>query len=600
VTSVLRFSVLGPLSAEAEGRPLELGPLKQRAVLAALLCQPNTPLSVDLLTEAVWADDPPRTARKNLQMYISTLRRIFADAGCGERLSLRPGGYVLHVAKAELDALRFHVLARAGREAAAAGDVDLAVRRLHEARSLWTGPPLPEFGFSPVMRAEADRLTRRHLGVCEDWAEAALAAGRPGEVAEEIVGLVERHPLRERLRAAQMRALHRSGRRAEAMAAYDEIRQQLSRELGLSPSPALQTLYRAIMADEGAAPVASGAGRVTPVALPVDATDFTGRRDTLARLLEDVVDGGVGVLVGPAGAGKTALAVRAAHRLDGEFPDGRIFVRLRRDDGVARSLDAVVSELAAHAGIRGVPSDPERAAAVWRAWLVERRVLLVLDDASDEAAVRPLLPGAGRSTVIITARTQLAGLAPADRVPVPPLEPAEGLELLERLVGAARVSSDPAAAERLVAACGGLPLAVRAAGLKLAVLRHLPLAEYADRLADPRTVLDELAVGDLHVRARIADEWDRLDAGLRTTLESMASLPLSGWFTAEEAAQVLDCDRDSARRRLESMVEAGAALLPDSDVVAHSAAYSLPFLTHLYAREAVARPPADIPFTDRS
>ena len=274
VTTSLRFSVLGPLSVEAAGQAIPLGPLKQRAVLATLLCRPGSPVSVDLLTEAVWDDEPPRTARKNLQLYVSTLRKILAEAGAIGRLSLRPGGYVLHVDSDELDSLRFQALARAGREAAAAGDAERAARLLHEALTLWTGPPLPELGWSPVVHAEADRLSSRHLGVCEDWAEAALAAGRPREVAETVGDLVERHPLRERLRSAQMTALHRSGRRAEAMAAYDEVRQQLSRELGLSPSPALQSLYRAIIADEGGAPGAATERPAPPVALPVDTAEM--------------------------------------------------------------------------------------------------------------------------------------------------------------------------------------------------------------------------------------------------------------------------------------------------------------------------------------
>ena len=588
----LRFSVLGPLSAEAAGRALPLGPPKQRAVLATLLCRANTPVSVDALTEAVWDDEPPRTARKNLQMHVWTLRRILAEAGADGRLSSRPGGYLLRVDAAELDSLRFQALARAGREAAAGGEAERAARLLREALTLWTGPPLPELGCSRVIRAEADRLTSRHLGACEDWAEAALAAGRPREVAEALGELAERHPLRERLRAAQMTALHRSGRRAEAMAVYDEVRQHLSRDLGLPPSPALQSLYRAIIADEAEAPGTAATRPTTPVALPVDTADFTGRADAFAHLLETAT-GGEGVtcvLVGPAGTGKTALAVRAAHRLADGFPGGRIFVRLRRQDGTARPLDSVLAELLAYTGVGDAAQrDPKRAAALWRGWLADRRVLLVLDDAPDEAAVRPLLPGAGGSTVIVTARTQLAGLAPAHRVQVPPLSTAEALELLGRLIGTERVLCDRAAAERVVAACGRLPLAVRAAGLKLAVLRHLPLAEYADRLADPRTVLDELAVGDLRVRSRVADEWERLDARHRATLRRLARLPLAGWFTAEDAAAALGGDHRGTQRELELMVEAGAVVLPDDEVVAHAATYSVPYLTHLYACE----PPDD-------
>lgn len=584
----LRFSVLGPVSAEAAGRALPLGPLKQRVVLAVLLCQPNTPVSVDVLTDAVWGDDPPRTARKNLQVYVSTLRKTLAEAGAAaDRITLRPGGYRIAVDAAELDSLRFQALARAGREASADGDAERAARLLDEARGLWTGPPLGELDRLPVVRSVAERLTSRYLRVCEDWAEAALAAGRPREVAEVLGDLVEQHPLRERLRAAQMAALHRSGRRGEAMAVYDEVRQQLSRELGLSPSPVMVSLYREILADAGD-PAARPIRRPAPTALPADTADFTGRSEALAELLEAVTadHAAPSVLTGPAGVGKTALALRAAHRLADEFPGARIFVRLRDQDGTPRPTASVLAELLTYTGIRDdAPRDPALDAARWRDWLVDRRVLLVLDDAPDEAAVRPLLPGAGRGRVIITTRTQLAGLAPAHRLPVPALSTAEALDLLGRLIGAGRVLCDRPAAERVVEACGLLPIAVRAAGLKLALLRHLPLADYADRLADPRTVLDELAVGDLHVRSRAVEAWDRLDERHRRTLHRLSRLPLHGWFTADEAASALGAEARVTQRELELMIEAGAVLSPESEVAAHAAVYSLPYLTHLYARE---------------
>jgi DNA-binding SARP family transcriptional activator len=587
VTNLLRLRVLGPLRAEAAGRAIPLGPLKQRMVLATLLCHPNTPVSVDLLTDAVWNDDPPRTARKNLQMYVSALRKALAQAGAGDRLSLRHGGYVLSVQPDELDSLRARALAESGREAAAAGDTGRAVRLLHEARTLWAGPPMPELNCSAVIRAEVERLTARHLAVCEDWAEAALEAGRPREVAEVLGELAERHPLRERLRASQMTALYRSGRRAEALAVYDEVRQRLSRELGLPPSPPLESLYRAIVtdADAGATRQRSPRPAVTS-ALPADLAEFTGRAAQLEELLETVSDGrGACVLAGSAGSGKTALAVHAAHRLADEFPGGRIFVRLREPHGGPRPLGSVAAELLGYTGIaQAAAPDPERAAALWRGWVTDRRVLLVLDDAPDEAAVRPLLPGTGRAAVVITARTQLAGLAPAYRLQLPPLSASEALELLGRLIGTRRLHSDPLAAERVVAACGALPLAVRAAGLKLNVLRHLTLAEYADRLADPGALLDELAVGDLRVRAHVADEWNRLEERHQAALRALAGLPLAAGFTAEQAAAALGADLRGTRLQLERLIEAGAVSVPDDEVVAHTPTYSLPYLTHLYAR----------------
>jgi hypothetical protein len=384
-----------------------------------------------------------------------------------------------------------------------------------------------------------------------------------------------------------MAALHRSGRRGEAMAAYDELRQHLSRELGLSPNPVIESLYRQILADAGS-PALHTAPRPAPTSLPADIPDFSGRSDVLADLLEAVTSAHAApcVLTGPAGIGKTALALRAAHRLADEFPGGRIFARLRDGNGTPRPTAAVAAELLAHAGVRDDASlDPDRAAGRWRGWLEDRRVLLVLDDAPDEAAVRPLLPGSGRGRAIVTARTQLAGLAPAHRVQVPALCAAEALDLLGRLVGTGRVLSDRPAAERVVTACGLLPLAVRTAGLKLAVLRHLPLAEFADRLADPGALLDELAVGDVRVRPHAAGEWERLSERHRSTLRRLAGLPLRGWFTADEAAAALGVEARGTQRELELMIEAGAVLPSESEVTAHAAVYSLPYLTHLYARE---------------
>ncbi|KKD02263.1 NB-ARC domain-containing protein, partial [Streptomyces sp. WM6386] len=229
--------------------------------------------------------------------------------------------------------------------------------------------------------------------------------------------------------------------------------------------------------------------------------------DQMRQLLELAAPGGtVTIVIGAPGVGKTVLAGHAAHRLTDEFTGGRICLSLREKDGSPRTLAALTAELFPYTNpSEPLPADPQHAAALWRVWLAGRKVLLMLDDAPDEACVRPLLPGTGPSTAIVTARTQLAGLAPAHRIHVPPFTTNEALDLLGRLIGPGRVFCDRPAAGRIVAACGMLPPAVRAAGLKLAVLRPLPLGEYAARLADPRAVLDELAVGDIDVRSQVAD-----------------------------------------------------------------------------------------------
>ncbi|MFH9611227.1 BTAD domain-containing putative transcriptional regulator [Streptomyces sp. NPDC017448] len=599
----VHFSLLGPLTARLDGRELPLGPRKQRLVLATLLARPNTPVPVDVLTDVVWPDDPPRTARKNLQVYVSAARTLLGPAGDGgrERVVHGCGGYLLRIAEGELDTLRFGSLARAGRAAAERGDLPGAARLLREALDLWEGPPLNDLRDSAGVAEEADRLEARCLTVYEDWAEAEIELGRAAVAVDGLRDLVERHPLRERLRAAWMNSLHQSGRQAEALAVFDDYRQLMARELGLEPSPAMAALYRSMLG-RGREPRRPAAAReqAGPVALPAGTGAFAGRRDELRDLL-DVLGGGeerVVVVSGPAGAGKSALAARAAHLLADRFPDGRVQVRVRREDGTARSRAEVLAELGRLCGVAGPApgtEQPSGAAAgdvladAWQRWQARRRALVVLDDVPDEASVRGLLPRSGACSVLVTARGQLPGLAPVHRIALPALADGEALELLGKLIGAGRLRTDPGAALRIVRACGGLPLAVEVSGMRLAVLRHLPLAEYADRLDDPSGALDELVAGDVSVRRRIASGWQDLSEGDRRVLARLAGLVADGGFTLDRATAALGCGERAAIRAVESLIDAGAVTSPAGEVTAHAALYEVPRLLGLFAREQEGR-----------
>jgi DNA-binding SARP family transcriptional activator len=573
------FGVLGPLRVCHAGGPVDLGPRKQQIVLAVLLCNANSPVSVDLLTEALWDDEPPRTARKNIQVYVSALRPLVAVGDQG-RISYVPGGYVLRAAPQELDALGF---ARRVRDSRRRGDAAAVAGALDEALELWRGPAFAGLRDVQVIDTAACRLELQFLSAFEDWAEAGLATGNAARVAERVTGLVESHPLRERLRLLQMSALCQAGRRSEALAAYDEVRRQLARELGLSPGPALTALQRKIFADQRPGPlpvpVSAYGAQGRACSLPRDVTAFTGHEAEAAALRAAVAGNGgqLAVVTGPPGAGKTALAVRVAHQAGEGFPDGRYFARLRDDDGTPRPVAAVAAGLLRAAG--AAPAPGQEPAAAWRQWLTARRALVILDDARTTADVAPYLPETGNAAFIVTARPALTGLSATARVAVPPLAQAEGIALLGQIAGRERVAADPDAARRIVTAAGLAPLGVRAVAERLAVLRHLPLSAYADRLATPSSLLAEIARADETAVRRLARTADELAAHARALLSCLGALP-SPVFSLAEAAAAAGLGEEAAAAALETLLEEGAVAVPDAETMAHEVTYEIPVLLH--------------------
>jgi DNA-binding SARP family transcriptional activator len=573
----ISFSVLGPMTAElrtAESGdgPVELdaGPFKQRLLLALLLCRCNSVVLVEQLIDTLWWDGPPRTAHKNIQVYISHLRKLLTADGRPSRLRYRPPGYQLVLAPAEVDALRFEDLSRAGRLALRRGDAQGAAASMRQALGLWRGPALADLQLSPALRAEAARLDDRRLSVYEDWFEAELALGNHAEVLEQIEGVVRAHPLRERLRSHQLTALYRGGRQAEALAEYDNHRQLLAAELGLDPSPALRRLYQNILsghptlnapspaAPSPGAPAAGSAAEMAVVlsdrlppepdaevvahaaglptaqpqrsGLPRAVGDFTGRQDVLGEILAYFGSGsGSGdtghlrrfaAIVGPPGSGTSTLALQAAHALAPRFRDGPVLLPLRDEKGAPRPPGELVDDLLGRLDPR--PAATRDRATLLRSRLADLQLLLILDGAADEAQVRPLLPGAGDCSVILTSCRRLGGLDGVRRFLPGMFTEDEALELLGRLIGPDRVAQARSAALRIVRACGLLPLAVRIAGARLASLDHLPLDRFADRLEDADRLLDELAVGDLSVCDRFDRYLHGLEAAERLALMQVA------------------------------------------------------------------------------
>jgi len=240
---LLEFRLLGPVEAVIDGRPVALPAAKPRALLAVLLLDRNRVVSVGRLVDDLWGDEPPETATKALQGYVSQLRKALG----ADRLLTKPPGYSLRVEEGELDLDRFERLVREGRELLGAGDSKAAAKRLAEALELWRGTPFAEFESEPFARDAGARLEDARLAALEERIEADLALGRHARLIPELEELVAREPLRERPRAQLMLVLYRSGRQADALELYRRTRETLSDELGIEPSLELQELERRML-----------------------------------------------------------------------------------------------------------------------------------------------------------------------------------------------------------------------------------------------------------------------------------------------------------------------------------------------------------------
>jgi DNA-binding SARP family transcriptional activator len=305
------FRLLGPIEVlSAEGAVLPLGGAKQRAILAVLLLRAGEVVSQDVLVDAVWGEEAPKSATASLQNSISALRKLLG----AETLLTRPPGYVLVVDREQIDLFHFE---RCVRDARGLEPRERALR-LREALALWRGPPLAEVAFEPFAVAEVRRLEELRLGCVEEYVQAELEAGQGAELVPELESLVALNGHRERLRGQLMLALYRSGRQADALAAYQNARRTLVDELGLEPSPQLQQLHASILRHEvGLDPVAAVASS----------------EEHLAEVAEALL---AGRLVPVLGVGGAELAGRLADRFEapaGELTRVAQYVALTKGSG---------------------------------------------------------------------------------------------------------------------------------------------------------------------------------------------------------------------------------------------------------------------------
>ncbi|MEU0334899.1 BTAD domain-containing putative transcriptional regulator [Streptomyces sp. NPDC006193] len=589
-----------------------IGSPKVRALLAALLLEPGRVVSVASLKDALWGGAPPVSAQASLHNHVTRLRRLLDDP---ERLRAVPPGYVLRVDHGELDVHVFDARVAEARAAHARRDWPGVVRACTAALALWRGAPLGGLPAGFGGYALVQRLAEARLLLLE-WrydAELALGGPRPAALVPELAALVAEHPLREAYHRQLMLALHRAGRRAEALAVHRDLRARLVEELGVEPGPAVQEAHVEVLrgaeqrrqqtpggpgpagddarqprrdsrvagaAGDDAAPAAPDDGdrqaplhTPRPAQLPAPPAHFTGRTDVRRALRRALTEPpapapAVAVISGMAGVGKSALALHVAHELRERFSDGQLYVNLHgATPGMtpltaAQALAALLRDLGAEP--KNIPEHPDAAAALLRSLLAPARILLVLDDAADAAQVRPLLPAGSGCAVIVTSRSPLTALDGARRFPLRPLTGEDSAALLRAVSG--REGLD--AGHALVELTGRLPLALRVVAARLAARSALTPEVLAGQLAATGGRLHHLEYDDLSVRRSLAVAHDALAAAERQADRDAASalrhigaldLPTYG---APLVARLTGTDERRAEAALDRLVD--VALLEET------------------------------------
>ncbi|WP_329241720.1 NB-ARC domain-containing protein [Actinoallomurus sp. NBC_01490] len=566
----MRVGILGPLEVLIEDTQVQVGGARLRTFLARLALDAGRAVTVEALAEAIWWSEQPADRVNALHTLVSRLRRVLADAS---ELRWAHGGYCLDIDPDAVDALHFERLALEGRRALSEGDPRLAVSRLREALELWRGDPLAGVAQTPYVEATVGRLRELRLAAIEDRVEAELLGGTgESDTVAELGELIAAHPLRERLRGLHIKALHASGRRAEALAAYEDFRNFLADELGADPGPGLQDLHLSALRGslvENERPAREAVSRTGPRTARLHTephagprthphtgprtghwtslTSFVGRENELSQIEADLRRGRLVTLVGHGGAGKTRLATTYAGQVEDSFSGGAWLVELARLNDPADVPSAVVGVLGLREGLLEGGDGPRDTVTRLIDVLSGTETLLVLDNCEHliDAVARlaeELLARCPGLKVLATSREPLA-IAGETLCAVDPLatpEPgAPATEVLESpsirlfLDRTASVRPDlklgadamPVVAE-ICRRLDGLPLAIELAAARL---RALPLEELAARLdqrfllltGGSRTVLPRHQT----LRAVVDWSWELLADEERRFLTRLAVFP---------------------------------------------------------------------------
>jgi DNA-binding SARP family transcriptional activator len=589
MTAQVKFGLLGPVRAWQGDSEVDLGSPQQRTVLAQLLLSDSKQVAVDDLVDVLWGEDVPRSGRTTVRTYICRLRRVLtatvADGEVGS-VGIRSGGggYRLTVDPGTVDVWQFRDSLAAARQAREHGDLTEAAHQLRTGLSLWRGTPLAGVTgtFFEGQRAWLEQL---HSTATEERLAVGIELGKDAEAAAELTVAVAEQPYRERLWELLMLALYRSGRQADALAAYRDITGLLDRELGLGPGPGLRELHRRILASDPtlvdpprppdrpsragrpgresaairlAAPVEVVAP-ARPVQLPPDVGDFVGRGGEMAEIRRHLsISPGPSVveLTGAIGMGKTALAVRVSHSMRHQFPDGQLFATLHdQENRPVDPAEVLVGFLRALGVDPGPSVSLGELAALWRTVLSSRRVLVVLDDVFDSQQVFPLLPSCPGSAMIVTSSRPLVYLPDMYSIKVGPLEARDAFRLLAGIAGERRILAERAAAMRILDTCSYQPRGVRVAARWLASRTSRTVGQIEQHLYEELRQPVAAGPGCRGEEQRYGQVLDRLPAELAHVCR-LAALPDSTRLDAAAAGALLDVPAGRAARAFEALVGA--------------------------------------------
>ncbi len=521
--------------------------------MALLLVRAGSPVSVDILIDALWNGAPPPSARRTLSVYISRLR---AFLGADDRVEATSGFYALCPRLGELDSWTFRQLVMESRVARESGDRPTAMNRMRDGLALWRSPAYEGLHDLALVAAEAGVLERLRLSAFEEWMDLELDAGHHEGVLDQLEPMIAEHPYRERLRAQQMLALYRSGRQADALEAYRKTHQLLVTDLGVHPSATLTELHQRILAGD---PMSS---TIKPAQLPLAVRGFSGRSVELDRLDDMLAGSGdpsnavtIIVISGMGGVGKTALALHWARRIAAAYPDGQLYLDLRgQSEHDQLTPVAALAKLLQAFGLKPeqVPADPVAAAGLFRSRVAGRRLLIMLDNARSTDQIRPLLPG-GDCAVVVTSRHRLSDLRVHDgalSMDLDGLRPAEAEHLLAELLGDAH-RSEPSVVAEIARLCGCLPLALRIAAARLAEQPERGSGWLRDELAGDDRLGALQMDGDEGVAVRAAFDlsYRSVPPGIQRLFTLLGLFPGTD-FGVDAVAALAGLPRSAARRAL--------------------------------------------------